>query len=332
MLASGRDEAAVEDRATGQTTTAPAIQVLSRRGDVSATLGCAPWLIPWARFLPDRFFRQGVRAIDDLAGIAVARVADRLDRGIGGGRADLLRRLADARDELGRPLGRHETEAEALTMLIAGSDTTSATLCALVFWVLRTPGVLRDLQAELDAALPPNGDEGDSDGGGSGSAWAVPTYAAVRELKYLRAVLNETLRIHSTSSLGLPRVVPAGGATVCGQHFAPGTVLSVPAYTVHRAEDVWGHDAADFRPERWFTLTAAQRRSFVPFSTGPRGCVGQNVAELQLLVVVATIFSGWHWAFAPAEAQGRPGAALRTSEGFLRKPLGLVVAIKRRRA
>ena len=325
MLASGRDEAVVEDRVTGRTTTAPAIQVLGRRGDVSATLGCAPWLIPWARFIPDRFFRQGVRAIDDLAGIAVARVADRLDRGIGSDRADLLRRLADARDELGLPLGRRETEAEALTLLIAGSDTTSTTVCALVFWVLHTPGVLRDLQAELDAALPPS-DDGDDD------TWAVPTYAAVRELKYLRAVINETLRIHSTSSLGLPRVVPARGAIVCGQRFAPGTVLSVPAYTVHRAEAVWGPDAADFRPERWFALTAEQKRSFVPFSTGPRGCVGQNVAELQLTVTVAALFSGWHWAFAPTEAQGRPGATLRTTEGFLRKPLGLSVAIKRRRA
>ena len=70
-------------------------------------------------------------------------------------RVDLLARLMEGKDENGEKLGRDELTAEALTQLIAGSDTTSNTSCALLYWVLRTPGVLTKLQKELDEALPP---------------------------------------------------------------------------------------------------------------------------------------------------------------------------------
>jgi benzoate 4-monooxygenase len=318
MLESGKDQAIVQDPYTGKVTTAPAIEVLNRRGEVSGTLGCAPWVKKYARWLPDKFFTQGIKAVENLAGIAVARVSERLDHGKGVGREDLLKKLMDGRDGNGNPLGRKETEAEALTMLIAGSDTTSNTLCSLMFWVLRTPGVLQKLQSELDAALP--------------GAWTIPNYAAVKDLSYLHAVINETLRIHSTSSLGLPRIAPPEGATVCGEFFPGGTVLSVPAYTIHHSREIWGPDADEFRPERWFELTALQKKSFIPFSTGPRACVGQNVAELEMTNIVATVFSGWEWKFAEGETQGLPGGELTTCEGFLRKPLGLKVGVKRRRA
>jgi len=317
MLESGKDQAFVKDPNTGQITTAPAIEVLNRRGEVSGTLGCAPWTKKYAKWFPDKFFTQGLKAVEDLAGIAVARVSDRLDHGKGADREDLLKKLIDGRDENGDPLCRKEIQAEALTILIAGSDTTSNTLCSLMYWVLRSPGVLEKLQQELDSALP-----GD---------WSIPSYASAKDLKYLRAVINETLRIHSTSSLGLPRVVPPEGTTICGEFFVGDTILSVPAYTIHHSDDIWG-DAGVFRPERWFELTELQKKSFIPFSTGPRACVGQNVAELELMTIVATLFSGWDWKFAEGEKQGFPGAPLDTAEGFLRKPLGLNVGVKRRKA
>jgi benzoate 4-monooxygenase len=262
MLEKGRDEAVVKDPNTGDVRVAPAIEVLNRRGEVSATLGCAPWVKKYAKWLPDKFFSQGLEAVENLAGIAVARVSDRLDRGIGMEREDLLRKLMDGRDENGQPLGRTETEAEALTMLIAGSDTTSNTMCSLMFWVLRTLGVQEKLQKELDATLEKSALE---DG--------VSMYSAVKDLPYLRAVINETLRIHSTSSLGLPRETPPQGATVCGEFFEGGTVLSVPAYTLHHSREIWGPDVDEFRPERWFELTEKQKMGFIPFSTGPRACV-----------------------------------------------------------
>ncbi|OAF63087.1 hypothetical protein VC83_00592 [Pseudogymnoascus destructans] len=97
---------------------------------------------------------------------------------------DLLARLMEGKDETGAKLGRAELTAEALTQLIAGSDTTSKTSCALLYWVLKTPGVLEKLQAELDAALP--------------VGTVVPQYIQVRDLKYMQCVINQTLQIHLT--------------------------------------------------------------------------------------------------------------------------------------
>lgn len=243
MLEKGKDVTEITLTPGAAPTFAPAIEVLNRRGEVSNAIGCLPWIKPYAKYLPDPFFYKGVAAVQNLAGIAIARVNERLAAAERGEitRVDLLARLMEGKDENGNKLGRAELTAEALTQLIAGSDTTSNTSCALLFHCLQHPNVVRKLQAELDAALP-NHD--------------VPTFDQVRDLPYLDAVIQETLRIHSTSSQGLPRVVPPGpGVDISGHHFPQGVVLSVPAYTMHHSKEIWGKDADVFRPERWEKVT-----------------------------------------------------------------------------
>ena len=115
-------------------------------------------------------------------------------------------------------------------------------------------------------------------------------YQYLTDTSSLKAVTNETLRIHSTSSLGLPRLVPAeekgNGVEVCGRYFPPGTALSVPAYTMHHSKEIWGDDADEFVPERWEekNLTTLQKNSFIPFSQGPRACVGRECLILYLFL------------------------------------------------
>ena len=158
MLSKGADVAEVKMTPESPTTHAPAIQVLNRRGEVSSTLGCLPSLKPYAAYLPDPFFYKGLAAVKNLAGIAVARVNARLEAQEQGtleeGRKDLLARLMEGKDESGNELGREELTAEALTQLIAGSDTTSNTSCAWLFWCLQATGVYSKLQRELDQNLP----------------------------------------------------------------------------------------------------------------------------------------------------------------------------------
>ena len=172
MLSRGRDIAEVRRSPSSSPTYAPAIEVLNRRGEVSATLGCLPSLKPYAAYLPDPFFRAGLQAIQDLAGIAVARVNERVASAQEDGkepqRNDLLARLLEARDENGEKLSREEVTGEALGQLIAGSDTTSNTLCALLYWCLKTPGVMDKLRAEIDEAVPDDVD--------------IPSYDTVKEL------------------------------------------------------------------------------------------------------------------------------------------------------
>lgn len=130
--------------------------------------------------------------------------------------------------------------------------------CAITYYLAKHQRVQEKLQQELDEALAGEDDE-------------VAPFERVKHLPYLEAVVNEALRIHSTAGVGLPRVVPAGGLEVCGKFFPEGTVLSVPGYTLHRDKAVWGDDAEEFRPERWFGQDkAAMQKAFAPFSVGPR--------------------------------------------------------------
>jgi benzoate 4-monooxygenase len=328
MLEKGADVAEVQLEPNAPPTSAPAIEVLNRRGEVSNTIGIMPWIKPYAKYIPDPFFYKGMAAIQNLAGIAIARVNERLAAAERGEitRVDLLARLMEGKDENGEKLGRAELTAEALTQLIAGSDTTSNTSCALLFHCLMHPEVVKKLQAELDQALPSDD---------------VPTYEQVKDLPYLDMVIQETLRIHSTSSQGLPRTVPPGpGVDLAGHHFPQGVVLSVPAYTMHHSKEIWGPDADEFRPERWEKVTERyiplisditrapancfirQRSAFIPFSYGPRACVGRNVAEMELALIVATVFRRYEFELYQNY--------MDTREGFLRKPLGLQVGMRRR--
>jgi benzoate 4-monooxygenase len=310
MLSSGADMAEVRASPESPPIYAPAIEILNRRGEVSATLGILPQLKPYAKYFPDPFFSKGLQAVENLAGIAIARVKARLEKPPPAQRKDLLQRLIEGRDEKGEPLGRQELTAEALTQLIAGSDTTSNSSCALLFHAVRTPGVIAKLQAELDAAIPADLD--------------VPTFEMVHDLPYLSAVVNETLRFHSTSGIGLPRQVPTDGEGIHykGQYFPPGTVLSVPTYSIHHSKEIWGPDADEFKPERWERLTPRQKKAFIPFSYGPRACVGRNVAEMEMKLIVAT----WARRYEVFLRQNH----MDTREGFLRKPLGLEIGLKRR--
>ncbi|KAI1471120.1 putative benzoate 4-monooxygenase cytochrome P450 [Daldinia caldariorum] len=311
MLKAGADIAEVRTAVDSPPIYAPAVEILNRRGEVSATLGCFPQLKPYAKWLPDSFFSKGLAAVENLAGIAIARVKDRLENPPDINRRDLLALLQEGRDEKGEPLGFEELTAEALTQLIAGSDTTSNSSCALLYHVARTPGVLQKLQEELDAAVPSND-------------VTVPTYDAIRNLPYLQMIINETLRIHCTSGIGLPREIPpeSDGVYIRGYYFPPGTVLSVPTYTMHHSREIWGEDADEFCPERWEETTARQKNAFIPFSTGPRACVGRNVAEMEMKMIVAT----WARRYSVFLCQNE----METREGFLRKPLALDIGLKRR--
>ena len=100
----------------------PAIQILNGRGEYSMSMGVLPrWWRPLVRHLP--WYSKGQKDVQTLAGIAIMAVARRLATPTD--RIDLLSKLQSGRDSAGNPMGREELTAEALTLLIAGSDTTS---------------------------------------------------------------------------------------------------------------------------------------------------------------------------------------------------------------
>ncbi|KAE8416806.1 cytochrome P450 [Aspergillus pseudocaelatus] len=314
-LERGNPTVSIPKAPDGLEVTLDVVEVLNYRGDVSATLAICPALIPYATWLPDPFFRQGAEAISNLADVAGAAVDTRLEMKVSAAerREDFLTHLIDAKDQDGAKLSHRELTGEAVTLIAAGSDTSSSTLCALLYWISSTPRVLWKLQNTLDEAIPADVE--------------VPYLAMVKKITYLQWVVWETLRIHSTFGQGLPREVPSerGLVEICGHTFYPGDVLSVPGYTMHHSVDIWGIDVEDFIPERWDPrrLTQRQKDSFIPFSEGPRACIGRNLAEMELFVGCATLFRLFD------VHVERPGP-LEVREGWLRKPVSLQVGIRRR--
>ncbi|KAF3039743.1 hypothetical protein E8E12_006792 [Didymella heteroderae] len=152
-------------------------------------------------------------------------------------RKDLLSYLFAAKDN--EDVGEQETIAESISFIVRGSDTTSSTITHFIDFVSRDRALQRNLQKELDT-------------------------------------LKEVMRIRPTSSTGLERVVPKGGKRIAGEWFPAGTVVSVPTCGLMSDPRVF-KDAAHFFPERWLDTNANELlEHFMPFSTGPRACIGRK--------------------------------------------------------
>ncbi|CCM03253.1 uncharacterized protein FIBRA_05379 [Fibroporia radiculosa] len=168
------------------------------------------------------------------------------------------------------------------------------------------------LQAELDEAL-------------SCVHSDVAPYESIKNLPYLNAVINEMLRLHTPVGAGLPRIVPKGGLDVLGHVFEEGVWLSVPVYNLHRSTEIWGRNADEFIPERWIDVDAKAKarmmQSFAPFSIGPRGCIGRNLALMQLHIMIATLFRRYSFVVSNSD---KP---LPIQDSLVRKPKECVIGV-----
>lgn len=117
---------------------------------------------------------------------------------------------------------------------------------------------------------------------------------ALNSLKYMRACIDETLRMVPVLSNPLPREVQQGGTIVEGEYFESGTILGGSLYSLHRNDEYFAQPNT-FAPERWLDpdqdKLAASRKAFFPFSTGPRSCVGYQFAlAMMSLALARTLF------------------------------------------
>lgn len=180
-----------------------------------------------------------------------------------------------------------------------------STSCAITYYLAANPRCQEKLQLELDSAL---GNEDD----------VASTFESTKRLTYLEAVINESIRLHSTSGIGLPRVAPQGGLEILGKTFPEGTVLSVPSYTIHRDTAVWGDDPDAFRPERWFEQdNDAIQKTFNPFSFGPRYVTFLACEERRFLIygaghVSAATSRAWNFSSSSRRFSATTALSLRS--------------------
>ncbi|KAF8554979.1 cytochrome P450 [Imleria badia] len=161
---------------------------------------------------------------------------------------------------------------EILNIMIAGRDTTAGTLTCVIWMLSQHPNVLHKLREEILSVV--------------GSS-RNPTRENLREMKYLKAVINETLRLYppvpfnSRTSVA-PVVFPAtkGGQPI---YVPENTRVQYSVFLMHRRKDLWGPDAEEFDPDRFLDERVHKYLTpnpfiFVPFNAGPRICLGQQFA------------------------------------------------------
>lgn len=166
--------------------------------------------------------------------------------------------------------------AEASNLIIAGSDTTGNTLCYLTYSVARNSELRAALEAEVSALA--EGDVRDE---------------VLERLPLLNAVIMETLRLYGAAPGSLPRVVPVGGATLCGYEIPPDTIVSSQAWSLARLKDVWGPDADEFNHTRWMGKEPVSERMMAcwrPWGGDPRACLGLHLAWMEMRIAVAVFF------------------------------------------
>lgn len=228
-------------------------------------------------------YRRKWRLNKDWDGIVLNRATKRLKRYQAGEELDDFF-SALMRDKAGRPnnLEWGEIVAEVSIMMNAGSDTTAIAMNNALFLLLKYPTCLTKLRKELDDAL--DDDE------------VVAPYDKVRHLPYLRACLDEAMRILPPTTFGLPRRTPAEGAPILGAFVAGNTSVSISSYVAHRNEQIFP-DPESFRPERWLGDAGKDLQPyFLTFSAGARGCIGRNISYLEQMVVLATLLHRFEFA------------------------------------
>lgn len=141
-----------------------------------------------------------------------------------------------------------ELMSHAAANVLAGSDTTAATLRALFYNLCRNPQVHDKLLAEIDEAES------------QGQLSDPVTFEEAGQLRYFQAVVKEALRIHPAVGLLLERLVPEGGADIGGVWLPGGTIIGINPWVAARDRSVYDEDAYAFRPERWLEADAAQLR------------------------------------------------------------------------
>ena len=275
------------------------------------------WDLPFANELVPRLrkFNSDLKILDDVLSDLIDRAKnsrvvediEQLEKRDYANVKDpsLLRFLVDMR---GADIDNKQLRDDLMTMLIAGHETTAAVLTWALFELTKNPECMAKVRAEIDEVL------GDRD----------PTYDDVKNMKYLRLIVAETLRLYPEPPLLIRRCrtenkLPKGGgreATVIR-----GMDIFLSLYNIHHDERFWP-EADKFKPERWETKyvnpeipewagydpakwentnlypnEVSSDFAYLPFGGGARKCVGDEFATLEATVTLAMVLRRFDFEF-----------------------------------
>lgn len=172
-------------------------------------------------------------------------------------------------------------------------------MAATLFYLVRHPAALAKVTAEIRSKFS--------------DAEAIHQGPALASLTYLRACIDEAMRLSPSVGGLLPREVLPGGITIDGHVVPAGIVVGTPHYTIHHNAEYYP-DPFAYRPERWLGEgdVALAQSAFCPFSIGPRGCIGKGLAYIEMTITLARTL--WLYDVRRAVGVRDPGEGGRSRE------------------
>jgi cytochrome P450 len=218
--------------------------------------------------------------------------------------ADILGVLMEARDQSGQAMPDGQLVREIKTIIVAGHETTASTLNLIWYLVSQNPDIERQLSAEIENLTSGN----------------FPNIEDLSKYTYTRLVIDEALRLYPPGWLMTRR---ANDDDWLGQYFVPaGTEIYISPYIIQRHPSLWA-DPESFHPDRFRFTDVREKRSaaMLPFSAGPRNCIGELFARTEIQVLLMTVVSRVRLRYVedgPPEFEA--GVNLRSKHDFLMSP------------
>jgi cytochrome P450 len=252
-----------------------------------------PLFIPTSR---NRSFWAAVRTMDAVV-YEIIHNRRLLQEDIG----DLLSVLLNAVDENKQKMNDKQLRDEIITLLLAGHETSANALAWTWYLLTQHPEIEERLHAELDQVL----------------AGRIPTVEDLPQLNYTRMILEEAMRLYPPAWLVMRRAIQED--EIDGYHIPANSYILWSPYLSHRHPDFW-EKPEQFYPEHFSTEHSAKRprHAYIPFSSGPRMCLGNVFAMVEMQLIIATIVQQYRVLLAPRHpVEPEPLLSLRPKNGIL---------------
>lgn len=244
--------------------------------------------------------RKAVKALDDLI---YAIIDQRRKEGVS--KSDLLSMLLDARDEdTGEVMDNKQLRDEVMTIFIAGNETTANAMAWILYLLSQNPEQEQLMIQEIDEKL---------------NAGTELTYENVMQFKYVRMVIDEGMRLFPPAwTVGRRNYTDD---EIGGYHIEKETNLLIPIWHFHHSEKYWD-EPLKFKPERFAPERRNQIDRFVyfPFGGGPRLCIGNNFALLEMQIILICLYRKFRFRLKPGfVVEPEPLITLRPKYGMVMK-------------
>ncbi|CAG8440405.1 8104_t:CDS:2 [Funneliformis mosseae] len=202
---------------------------------------------------------------------------------------DILNIFMNAQHDNGEKLSDKELRDVVINFIIAGRDTTAQTLSWMMYNLMAEPSVEEKLVKEVNSLLTPEN--------------PISNYENIKLFQYTQAAFYETLRLHPIVPKTL-RICLKDDVLPNGIPIYAGDMVNWSSWSMGRDERIWGNDAKQFNPERFFNSEDGLKPSqykFVSFNAGPRLCLGQHFATVEAIMLATAVLRKFKFEMVPGQ-------------------------------